>query len=364
MDVTTSEELEYKEAQTDDNVEGIALVKSTESDENSSNQSIHFDKSEEGIRSEFGDHVSFAVSTEQNKEAQNKQNEKAFRKQLNKEAREIVAHSIHNNVKLIVHRPDYTPENQKEYESMSKNLLPVIREIARKTIPLIEHEISTDFAGRHYYGNQFRAESLGYLDFRYFSRKLPPSDSPSLVVGVRVDESKSMIAAGRLEAAKRAAIAIYEFCMLCDIPVLISGDTADVSRLEQMSIFSYADFAKPDRRDRYRLMGISARNNNRDGMALRIMADRLAGAEGQTKLLISISDGQPKAMESYTGEAAAQDMKQTMAEFERKGVRFVAAAIGQDKEIIGSIYGDGRFLNITDLNRFPAEMVRYISRYL
>ena len=100
---------------------------------------------------------------------------------------------------------------------------------------------------------------------------LPETSSdgiPSLVVGLRVDESASMAAFGRLEAAKRAVIAVYEFCQICHIPVLIYGDTADVSRMEQMSIFAYADYDQPDVRDRFRLMGIRARSNNRDGMAL------------------------------------------------------------------------------------------------
>lgn len=271
---------------------------------------------------------------------------------------------MHKNVKLIVHRPEFAPEDREGYERQAKELLPVVREIARRTMPLLEHEISVEYASRRYDGSSFRADGLAYRDFRHFAKKRPPTEAPSLVVGVRVDESKSMNAAGRLDAARLAAIAIYEFCALCDIPVIIAGDTADLSRLEQMSIYSYADFAKPCPDDRYRLMGIRARGNNRDGMALRVMAARLADAPGQSKLLISISDGQPKAMEAYTGDAALQDIQQTIAEYERKGVRFLAAAIGDDKEIINRIYGDGRYLDMADLSRFPAEMVRCIARYL
>ena len=136
---------------------------------------------------------------------------------------------------------------------------------------------------------------------------------------------------GRLEAAKRAVIAVYEFCQICHIPVLIYGDTADVSRMEQMSIFAYADYDQPDVRDRFRLMGIRARSNNRDGMALRIMAERLVNSPKQTKLLISISDGRPKAMDDYTGSLAIQDMRQTLSEYERKGVKFLAAPSAKTK---------------------------------
>jgi nitric oxide reductase activation protein len=173
-----------------------------------------------------------------------------------------------------------------------------------------------------------------------------------------------MSAFGRLEAAKQAVIAVYEFCQICQIPILIYGDTADVSRMEQMSIFAYTDFEKPDSSDRFRLMNIQARSNNRDGMALRMMAERLAMSAQQTKLLISISAGQPKAMDDYTGAYAVSDMQQTIDEYERIGVRFLAAAIGQDKDIIQAIYGNARFLDISNLHELPAKLVRIIARYI
>lgn len=293
-----------------------------------------------------------------------KERDREFRKKLNHDARKVVSDSIHKGVKLIVHRPDYTPANGQEYVGLSKELMPVVREIARKTLPLLENEVSAEFARNHVYGSKFQADSVAYRDFKYFAKKRPPTEAPSLVVGLRVDESASMSAFGRLEAAKRAVIAVYEFCQMCGIPVLIYGDTADVSKLEQMSIYAYADFQKVDSNDRYRLMGIRGRSNNRDGMALRIIADRLTAAPQQTKLLISISDGQPKAMDNYTGSYAARDMQTTIAEYERKGIVFLAAAIGQDKDVIGQIYGSERFLDITDLNELPAKLVRIIARYL
>ncbi len=293
-----------------------------------------------------------------------KQKARDFRKKLNRDAREVVSDSIHKSVKLIVHRPDYGFESQEEYNSICKEIMPVVREIARKTLPLLEHETSFEFARNQYYGSKFQADSVAYQDYRYFAKKLPPTESPSLVVGIRVDESASMAAFGRLEAAKRAVIAVYEFCQICHIPILIYGDTADASKLEQMSIYAYTDLDQSDANDRFRLMGIRARSNNRDGMALRIMADRLAGSPRQTKLLISISDGQPKAMDDYTGNYAIKDMQMTIAEYERKGITFLAAAIGQDKDVINQIYGNERFLDITNLTDLPAKLVRIISRYL
>lgn len=342
---------------------GIALKKSANSDESSSDIS---DESVDMESSDLGEDGSpkYHQTNPEIVSEDAKRKERDFRKKLNQDARKVVSDSIHKGVKLVVHRPDYDLENQQEYARLSRELMPIVQEIARKTLPLLEHEISSEFARNHYYGSRFHADSVAYQDFRYFAKKLPPTEAPSLMVGLRVDESASMSAFGRLEAAKRAVIAVYEFCQICNIPILIYGDTADVSKLEQMSIFAYADFDKTDSNDRFRLMGIRGRSNNRDGMALRIIAERLIPSPQQTKLLISISDGQPKAMDDYTGSYAIGDMQQTIAEYERKGITFLAAAIGQDKEVISQIYGKERFLDITNLKELPAKLVRIIARYL
>ena len=293
-----------------------------------------------------------------------KEQKKEFRKQLNMEARQSAQGSCHEAIKLIVHRPEATARNREEYHKMATALLPVIQELIRKTNPLLEHEVSAEFAKSQLYGTKFCADQVASLGFRVFARKRPPGEEPSLAVALRIDESASMSAFGRLDAAKQAAVALYEFCTGCGIPIMIYGDTADRSKLEQMSIYAYVDFQSKDAGEKYALMNIQARSNNRDGMALRIISDRLLNAPQKTKLVISISDGQPKAMPDYTGEKAAYDMKDTLQEYRRKGVQFLAAAIGQDKEAIRELYGAENTLDITDLKQLPARLVQIIARFL
>ena len=50
-------------------------------------------------------------------------------------------------------------------------------------------------------------------------------------------------------------------------------------------------------------------------------------------------------------------------EFTNKGMLFVAAAIGSDKENIERIYGSS-FLDITDLTQLPFLLVKKIERIL
>ena len=337
----------------------IRLRKSADSEGHSDTSS---DKNSDVSSNDNGENGT-PVYHELDKPVSNEQ-KREFRKQLNKEARQSVQGSCHEDIKLIVHRPEAAAQDREEYNSMIATLMPVIRELIRKTNPLLEHEVSAEFAKSQLYGTKFCADQAASLDFRVFARKRPPEEEPSLAVALRIDESASMSAFGRLDAAKQAAVALYEFCTGCGIPIMVYGDTADRSKLEQMSVYAYVDFESKDADEKYALMNIQARSNNRDGMALRIISDRLFKAPQRTKVIISISDGQPKAMPDYTGEKAARDMKDTLQEYRRKGIQFLAAAFGQDKEAIRELYGAENTLDITDLKQLPARLVQVIARFL
>lgn len=290
--------------------------------------------------------------------------EQKYRKKLNIEARKMVADTIHQRIKMIVHRPEITQKDKEAYQQLVLELSPTIEEMIRRAMAILEHEHSESMIKNKMYGTHYCIENVAKQDFRYFSRKNTPENSPTLAVALRIDESASMAAFGRIEAARRAAVAVYEFCTRCKIPVLIYGDTADRSKMEQMSMFAYCDIDRVDRQDCFRLMNIQPRSNNRDGMSMRILAEKLLNSSQQTKLMICISDGQPKAMPNYSGNIARYDLYDLMAEYRKKGITFLAAAIGQDKELISELYGRDSFLDISDLKQLPLQLIDIITRYL
>lgn len=339
-----------------------ALVKSPDSENYSSNPLEPSTKTQSTDTEDEGTPLYHDLESEE--VAQLAEEQRSFRKQLNQEAREAVQGSIHEKIGMIVHRPQSTLIHQQEYGKISTELKPIIEELVRKTKPLLEHEVSVGLSKNRVYGTRFHAETAASPDFRHFSKKQPPEEEPSLAVALRIDQSSSMNSFGRLDAAKHAAIAVYEFCDRCGVPLLIYGDTADLSPREKMSLYAYIDWDEPKLNDKYALMAIKSMGNNRDGMALRILGEKLTKAPQTTKLLISLSDGQPKAMPDYGGALAANDMKQLISEYSRKGVLFLAAAIGQDKEMICDIYGQERFMDITDLKQLPVRLVQIIARYL
>ena len=125
---------------------------------------------------------------------------------------------------------------------------------------------------------------------------------------------------------------------------------------------SYAEFDSIDRNDKYRMMDISARGSNRDGAALRYVAEQLCKRTEDVRILMLVSDGQP-ADTGYSGTAAEEDLRGIKQEYKRKGILFVAAAIGDDKPNIERIFGDS-FLDITDLNQLPGKLTAVIKRFM
>ena len=76
-----------------------------------------------------------------------------------------------------------------------------------------------------------------------------------------------------------------------------------------------------------------------------------------------VSDGQPAGSGNYFGSEAEADLRGIRKEYTNKGILFVAAAIGDDKQNIERIYGNS-FLDITDLTKLPLLLVKKIEKEL
>ena len=109
-------------------------------------------------------------------------------------------------------------------------------------------------------------------------------------------------------------------------------------------------------------MDIDARKNNRDGAALRFVSEQLSKREEDIKLLIQICDGEPYA-EGYNGVYAEADLVGIKLEYERRGLIYIVAAIGDDKENIERIYGNS-FLDITNLDELPTRLTSIVKKYI
>lgn len=260
---------------------------------------------------------------------------------------------IHKNIRIKVHIPEFTYEDKLNYKQDNKKYIKAANELANQVLPFLKNEVSSEYSRNRYYGTKFEASNVAKKDYRYFSKKNPPNESPSMAVGLRIDESGSMKANNRIEVARATAILIWEFFKKCDIPIGIYGDTADISDREDVSIYSYSDFDNQDKDDCYRMMQISAKSNNRDGVPIKYAAEKLLKVDADIKVLFIISDGKPLAKPNYKDELAKEDLRSIISEYSRKGIHLFVCAIGNDRDVIKDIYGEHRFLDISNINTLP-----------
>ena len=281
--------------------------------------------------------------------------------ELNEAAQSISYGNIHSGVNITVHRiADVDEELQEQYHQICTPLLSISKQLQRSLIQKLQDQQRGGKQTGLMMGRRLDAHALCRNDGRVFYKNNLPNEIPRISVGILLDESGSMSSSDRATYARAAAIILYDFCQALNIPIMVYGHSTTWN--SGVDLYSYAEFDSIDQNDRYRMMDISARGSNRDGAALRFVAEQLSKRSEEVLILILVSDGQP-ADTGYGGSAAEEDLRGIKQEYKRKGLLFVAAAIGDDKQNIERIYGDS-FLDITDLNQLPIKLTGVIKRFL
>ena len=285
-------------------------------------------------------------------------------RELNEAAQSISYGDIHSGVNIRVNRiASVDPELVEQYDAICNPLISISRQLQKSLLRQLKENRRGGKQTGLIMGRRLDAHALCRNDGKVFYKNNLPNEIPELAVGLLLDESGSMCSCDRCTYARAAAIILYDFCESLEIPVMVYGHSTDCyDGKNSVELYSYAEFNGFDNDDKYRLMDISARGSNRDGAALRYVAEALSKRSEAVKLLILVSDGQP-ADTGYCGTAAEEDLRGIKQEYQRKGILFVAAAIGNDKQNIERIYGDS-FLDITDLNQLPTKLTGVVKRHI
>lgn len=288
------------------------------------------------------------------------QYEQEMTEELQKAADDIHYGNAHTGVHVTINRMPQVPSAMvQDYQTIAPPLLRASRRLQNTILPLLRDEAEGGKLKNLLLGKRLDMRSLYKEDGTIFTRTRLPSAEQKLAVGLLVDESGSMEWGDRITHARKTAIVLYDFCTSLGIPITIYGHSTDGTGV---ALYSYAEFDSVDTSDAYRLMDMSARSGNRDGAALRFVAEHLDKRPEHKKLLIIISDGQP-ADTGYIGTEAEADLRGIKKEYEKKGIVLFAAAIGDDRESIKRIYKQG-FLDITNLDELPKNMALLVKQYL
>ena len=279
---------------------------------------------------------------------------------LNTEIKNMDFGDIHKNVDIIIHRQrEFSGREQELYDRAMTELKPVSRMLQKSVMNVIKQRQRGATERGLLMGSRIDHTAYFRNDGKIFTKRNRQNDEISLAVGVLVDMSGSMCGE-RIRTAQAMTLVVYDFCRSMDIPVMIYGH--DTTYGNTVNLYSFAEFDSIDGKDKYRLMNIHDGGSNRDGCAVRFVAEKLYRRSEQSKLFIVVSDGQP-ADNGYYGTAAEIDLQNIRKEYVNKGVTFLAAAIGDDKPAIKRCYGEGSFLDITDLKEFPMTIAKLIARY-
>ena len=276
---------------------------------------------------------------------------------LQLEAGRIRYGNAHKGIDIMLHRMTAVPElYAQQYHQIALPIEQIGTRMAKLMAQVLKDQKETGRLSGYLQGRKINIKAAMQNQNGIFYRNKMPTEK-DLTVSVLIDQSGSM-AGTRIHMAQGAAIAVYHFCSMMHIPVMITGHNYSSKKV---NIYVHADFDSVDKKDKYRLMDIHDSGCNRDGAAIRYVAERLLRRPEKIKLLLLISDGLPNA-DGYSGTAAEADLRGIKREYTNKGILFFAAAIGDDKTAIQRIYGKG-YLDMTNLQLLPKNLVKLISKY-
>ena len=214
-------------------------------------------------------------------------------------------------------------------------------------------------------GRYLDRNHLYRMDKKVFCKNDLPEDIPNMAISILVDCSGSMSAQSKLLYAMQTALIIYEFGQMMNIPVMVYGHNYSGG----MYLYSLAEFNTVDGQDKYRICSLNPGGCNRDGMALRYCADRVANRQEEKKFVFIISDGKPSAY--YSQSDAYKDIRNVLMEYSKKKVRFITFGLGNDQKGIEDIYCQdmsrscaAKFVSTNDPQLLPKAVVKAIKELI
>ncbi len=253
------------------------------------------------------------------------------------------------------------PDSETVYNSIVAKLTPQIR----RTVKILRDIFATDREKVYNApSGKLNTNSLyikgdyitrnGNITPNIFRKTESPKNKSDYAIAIAVDESGSMGcrcgSRQRYQVARESAIAFAEIFNQLKIPVYIMGFSADEGHYDTTH-YHYVTW-KNSKFDRYSLLNISNRSDNRDGASIRYLTKILHKKQAKNKLLIVISDGAPAAYKYSNGEAdTAKAVREASSKFPVLGV-----SIGNsNEEVLAGFYkqnflivkeGDDLFLSL------------------
>ncbi len=293
--------------------------------------------------------------------------EKELAKELEKEAAETDYSSYNKGIKPTLSRSEPSKNAYNQYDEDEEAIKDEIKKLVREIKNKIKDRQNGGKINALYQGRYLDNHSLYRFDQRVLCKNDLPEDIPNMAFALVVDGSGSMKRESKSTYARRTALMLYEFGRELDVPVMVYSHNCSSQTGVRMQ--ALADFGSVDNKDKYRICDYAPTGCNRDGLALRFCSKKLSQRPEETKICFIISDGLPSAYNS--SKEAYADIKDTLMEYSKKGVRYIACGLGNDAGKIKDIYQQGlspkvkaEFLDCSDPSKLPVGVVRAIKELI
>ena len=241
------------------------------------------------------------------------------------------------------------------YEKIASENRQITNRLIKGLDEIVDDRVTGVTARNLMQGRRINPASTASSSGKIFKKNIMPNDEPELAVSILIDGSGSMYGTRELMAQKTAVI-ISEFCKRVYVPFAVATHNYG----SDVYIYPQSDF-EDETIEKYRLGNSFASGCNRDGAALRWAINGLLARPEERKIMIIISDGYPSA---YNGmDEATKDIKACVKQCEKNNILLIAAAIGDDKKNIESLYGNS-YLDISDLTLLPKKLLKVIKKYV
>ena len=258
-----------------------------------------------------------------------------------------------NNKIIPIHA---TIDGIDKYNDIKAKVIKEAKKIVKESRNLFEPDEEGYLSGK-YSGEIFNPSAICNPELRHFKKRVI-EDNYSVAVNLIIDESGSMSGI-RDKYAKTAALILMEYCSQMNIDCSVYGHNLTN---HMNNIYVYSDVEHPSPNDAHKLFSHFCSGCNRDSAALSFCVERLKRSDAENKICFILSDGKPSAYNS--GDEAFRLIRKVVKDANRNDILIIAAAIGEDRELIKNIYGKDNFLDISNLNTLANSLIHIIKKFI
>lgn len=202
-----------------------------------------------------------------------------------------------------------------------------------------------------------------------FYRKNAPSVNLDAVFGLLVDGSASML--DKLDETKQAVLLFHDVLRQLGVSHEISSyyeDAYHATKEVQPNVFGLMHtFTDRNKDNGMSILSFDANEDNRDGFAIRWMAEQLAARQEKHKFLLVFSDGEPSAF-GYDRNGIL-DTAEAVMETEKKGISVIHLFLsaeeptGDQKALFAMMFGN-KTASSNSVEGFADQTLRILRKLL